>query len=233
VITIQGKKMHMLANVSSTMESENDEALLLFMGMKDDDPNEARLAWAEFYKRHKKYLYAVCWKACQLLPDPKQTAMDLVSATFQKVYESADTFKPIDNGDEDHMRRRVCAWMGEIAQRLLIDDYRNNTDPKHLVSLGELDTELSSHREIPELSPKIALVRNALDILNEKERMVILLYYQWYEIGKENQRLPNGVCDEIAKTIGSTKENVRQIHRRAKQKIKEYLEQHVDLILRR
>lgn len=223
----------MLAKVSSTMESESDESLLFFMDMKDDDPNEARLAWAEFYKRHRKYLYYICRKACQTLPSAEETAMDLMSATFQKVYESADTFEPIDNGDEDHMRRRVRAWMGKIAQHLLIDDYQNDTGPKHLVSLEELNIDLSSHGEISEFSPKITLVKNALETLNEKERMVILLYYQWYEIGKENQRLPNGVCNEIAAAIGSTKENVRQIHRRAKQKIKEYLEKHADFILRR
>jgi RNA polymerase sigma factor (sigma-70 family) len=225
--------MHMLAKVSSTMESESDEALLFFMGMKDDDPNEARLAWAEFYKRHKKYLYFVCLKACQMLSDPKEAAIDLQSATFQKVYDSAGTFDPLDNGDENHIRHRVRAWMGKIAQRLLIDSYRNDKEPQNLVSLEELDTEPLIYDEKPELSPKIKLVRKALDTLNENEKMVILLYYQQYEVGKENQRLPNGVCDEIATTIGSTKENVRQIHRRAKQKIKEYLEQHAELKFRR
>lgn len=227
----------MLGEVSSTMESESDEDLLFYMGMRDDDPDEARLAWEEFYRRHKLYIYKVCYKTCQLLPihpsSLHELVKDLHSATFQKVYEVAEKYTPLDNGNQEHMRLQVLAWVGKIAKNILIDDYRADKGPKNIVSLEELNTDVPYNKETPELSLNTNLTVEAIDTLNEKEKTVLLLYYQWYEIGKENQRLPNGISQEIAKAIGSTKENVRQIHRRAKQKIKQYLEQHADFKLRR
>jgi len=221
--------MQMLAEVSSTMESESDEDLLLYMGMKNDDPDEAQLACTEFYRRHKRYLLYICVNACRLLPDPYQDGMDLMSATFYKVYEKADSFIPLDNGSDDDRRRYMLAWVGTIAQNILIDGSRADKAPEVVVSLEDLNEELPFNNEKPELSPNAKLVIKAVEeVLNEKERMVILLQYNWYEVGKPNQRLPNGVCEEIAESIGSTKQNVRQIHSRAKQKIKQYMEQHAN-----
>ena len=45
------------------MAGEGDADLLGYMSMSGDDPASARDAWAEFYRRHADYLYAVCFRA--------------------------------------------------------------------------------------------------------------------------------------------------------------------------
>lgn len=211
------------------MEEENDEALLFYMGMRNDDPSGANAAWAEFYRRHKRYLNCVCRKACKYLPDPKEDARDLCSATFERAYERACTFKPLDNGDIDHMRRRVRAWLGEIARNLLIDLTKDNKDQPKLISLTEISDEEPESKQIDIsniLSSQMKLIHEALNTLSEQQRIVVLMSFQWYEFGKSNQRLPNGIATEIAKTIDSTPENVRQIRKRALEKIRVFTETH-------
>jgi hypothetical protein len=53
--------------------------------------------------------------------------------------------------------------------------------------------------------------------------MVLRVTFQWYEPGREHQRLPNDVAADLADTLQTTPENLRQIRRRALRKIKAHL----------
>ena len=48
------------AGAGVDLRYENDEDLLIYMSMRADDPAVAGAAWAEFFRRHAKYLYRRC-----------------------------------------------------------------------------------------------------------------------------------------------------------------------------
>ena len=60
-------------------------------------------------------------------------------------------------------------------------------------------------------------------VFADKEQMVIRVTFQWYRPGKPHQRLPNDVVADLAETLQTTSENLRQIRRRALIKIREFL----------
>ena len=77
-------------------------------------------------------------------------------------------------------------------------------------------------------SETIRRVREAIESLNEKEQMVIRVTFQWYSPDREHQRLPNDVAADLAATLRTTPENLRQIRRRALRKIETHLRLNAD-----
>ena len=72
---------------------------------------------------------------------------------------------------------------------------------------------------------RLQRVRAAVESLTEREQMVLRVTFQWYEPGREHQRLPNDVTAELANTLQTTPENLRQIRRRALAKLRAHLQQ--------
>ena len=75
----------------------------------------------------------------------------------------------------------------------------------------------------PEAGPQIARVREALMALPEREQLVLRVTMQWYRPGELHQRLPNEVTSDLARTLQTTPENLRQIRRRALRKVEEFV----------
>jgi RNA polymerase sigma factor (sigma-70 family) len=207
------------------LSGENDADLMAYMGMASDDPAGARDAWAEFYRRHAGYLYAVCMRAFASLLGGEPGVCDLVADTFKRAYDHAAGFDAEGIRDRDQLRRRARAWLGRIAQRLVQDILRRQA------RLETTHLEPDEWQQVPEPpaaaepnADRIDLVREALSQLSEKEQIVIRTTFQWYQPSRANQRLPNDVAADLAETLGTTPENLRQIRRRALAKIRAFLE---------
>ena len=69
-------------------------------------------------------------------------------------------------------------------------------------------------------------VREAILSLNKREQIVIRVTMHWYQPEQAHQRLPNDVAAELAATLKTTPENIRQIRRRAMRKLEAYLREH-------
>ena len=91
------------------MAGESDADLLGYMSMSGEDPASARGAWAEFYRRHAEYLYAVCFRAYGPLVGGEPGVCDLVAETFKRVYQHAGRFDAAGLTDPDALRRRTRA----------------------------------------------------------------------------------------------------------------------------
>jgi len=205
---------------------ETDADLLLLMAMRSDDATGAAAAWAEFYRRHVPYLYAVCLRAYAGLLGGEPGVADLVADTFHRAYERAETFEPGGIEDPDRIRRRVRAWLGRIAQRLFQTAMRARAS---LPTVG-LDPDRWQDVGPPPRPPagdprRIERVREAMRTLSEREQTVLRVTFQWYQLGRDHQRLPNDVAAELAEALRTTPENLRQIRRRALRKIEAYLRQ--------
>jgi hypothetical protein len=53
--------------------------------------------------------------------------------------------------------------------------------------------------------------------------MVVQVTAQWYQPDRDHQRLPNDVAADLAASLQTTPENIRQIRRRALKKIEAHL----------
>ena len=201
-------------------ESEAD--LMVYMSMGDDDATAARDAWAEFYGRHVDYLYAVCVRAYGDILNGDTGVEDLVAETFRRAFRGAHLLRVDDSDGPVRQRRRSRAWLGRIAQRLFQDTLRRRR------RLETVHLDMAAWQQVPE--PRAAVpgtngellgrVREALDQLSAKEQTVIRVTFHWYQPGKPHQRLPNDVAADLAGSLQTTPENLRQIRRRALQKIR-------------
>jgi RNA polymerase sigma factor (sigma-70 family) len=204
---------------------ESDADLMVYMSMAADDPAAAQDAWAEFYSRHVDYTYAVCLRAYGGVLCGDTGVADLVTETFRKAYRNAHLFDAGGIEEAVRLRHRVRAWLGRIAQRLFQDILR----ARRRLETVHLAPEM--WQQIPDSQPRTAesgelveRVQEALGELSEKEQLVIRVTFQWYRPGQAHQRLPNDVVADLAQTLATTPENLRQIRRRALRKIREYLE---------
>lgn len=212
------------SSVSSSFGNDSDEDLLFFMGMKDDDPSAAEQAWAEFYSRHVEYLYRACLCAYgNTLGEPG--VEDLVHNAFIRSYEKASTFHASDQkGNPDFERAHVRAWLGKIAENLLRDTFRH-TCALTLVTDDELEQEYSRNESghSGESSIEIQLMVEALSTLTEREQHILRLTALWYRSGKE-LRIPSDELQKLASIYSTTIVTIRQIRKRAIEKVKVYVE---------
>ncbi|HET6429855.1 MAG TPA: sigma-70 family RNA polymerase sigma factor [Phycisphaerae bacterium] len=203
---------------------DSDADLLAYMAMTADDPDGARAAWEAFYRRHAQYLHAVCLRAYGPLLGGDAGAADLVAETFQRAYERAGTFDAAGIDDGERLRLRARAWLGRIAQRLAQTTLRGR---------GRLRTRFLDQDAWQQVAREpdrggadaetIGRVRRAIESLNEKEQAVLRVTFQWYQPERDHQRLPNDVAADLAASLGTTPENLRQIRRRALRKIETLL----------
>lgn len=202
----------------------SDAELLERVSARASDPRSARAAEADFYERHVRYLYGVLMTRMRRpLALSGREVEDLVQETFFRAFARASTFNAGDATSEDNERRRTRAWLGRIAQRLLADwlaDMREVSASPFLETLAEPEAGPPSSR-----SPKLRLMREALETLTERERDVLRVAALYFRPGEEHQRLPNEVSQELANRWQTNNENIRAIRSRATKKLKEYLDQ--------
>jgi RNA polymerase sigma factor (sigma-70 family) len=202
---------------------ERDEDLLLLMAWKAEDPEEANAAFTRFYQRHVRYLYAHCLRAYadDLGHDGVE---DLVHRTFWRAFEKAATFTPM-NG-EDATGRRARAWLGRIAQRLMLTEKKRDKRRIQLVtgSCDVVDNCPDRYVAYRELTREEDVVRRGMnEALSERERLVLESYASYYDPESEQQYPPDDVVGELCELLQTTKENIRQIRCRALRKLKNFI----------
>ncbi len=207
---------------SPVVDHVSDAELLERVSQRAANDSAARAAETEFYDRHARYLFCVLVQRVRRpLALSGREVEDLVQETFVRAFARAGTYHGGDAWDRDSQRRRSRAWLGRIAQRLLADwltDVREVSASPYLDTLPEPEPAPPSSR-----SPKLRLLREGLDTLNERERDVLRVAALYFRPGEEHQRLPNEVSTELAQRWQTTSENIRAIRSRATKKLKEYL----------
>jgi RNA polymerase sigma factor (sigma-70 family) len=201
----------------------SDVELLGRVAQRAVDARAARLAEAELYERHARYLYGVLLaRVRRPLALSGREVEDLVQETFFRAFARAATYTPGDTTEPESERRRTRAWLGRIAQRLLADwlaDTREVSASPYLEALPEPEPSPPSSR-----SPKLRLMREAMDTLSERERDVLRVAALYFRPGEEHQRLPNEVATELSRRWETSGDNVRAIRSRAIKKLRSYLE---------
>jgi RNA polymerase sigma factor (sigma-70 family) len=205
-----------------------DGRLLALMSGQGAGAQTAREAWAEFYRRHAGYLYAVCLRAYGRLLGGEPGVEGLVSDAFLAVFQrGAATFKPGGSGNPDAARRHVRAWLGQIARRLVLVRLRQRRlQPEDLVDAVGCRVFPSRTAPQPRAGDELVLrVRRAMEaVLTERERDLVATRMQFYDPEETQQRLTPEVLADLAQRWQTTPENLRQSYHRALGKIRKTLE---------
>jgi RNA polymerase sigma factor (sigma-70 family) len=227
-------EMNQMSDVSFGNDSDYD--LLGYMAMKDDDPASAQAAWEEFYCRHIGYIYGALEKAHGKYLD-NGSLQDLAEETLMRVYERADKFNENPDVTESTIQcRHVRGWMAKIAQNIYTDELRKQGGFRIIRPEDEIEWEQISFEvfcdakiqdenfdELKKL--KLQWIREAFQNLNEKEQYVLLVAADYEKPSQQHQRLPNKISQELAQALNTTSDGVRQIRKRAKDAIKNYVQQ--------
>lgn len=203
------------------VRAEKDEDLLVLMSWQTEHPDLARAACGEFYSRHVEYLYARLRKHRESVGE--HGVEDLVMDAFKRAYEKAHTYSPIKSSDPDAARRNVRAWLGTIASRLLQDQLRRPDSALKLVGDWESDEPLASNAAEASGGAEDQLIGKALATLTLNERRVVDVTMQYYAPGEKHQRLPSGVAEDLAASLDTSVENLRQLRKRAFDKLRDYV----------
>lgn len=213
------------------ISAASDEELLRLMARKDDSRSVADQAFAEFYNRHRQYLKARLCKAAQSWLD-EDGVLDLVQDTFLRVYEKAHTYKGKGLQDELDERKFVRAWLNTIATNLLRDWLRTrkglrfeNFDDEKIVREVDSNLRIAKHARFHR-SPATELIHQALDSLSEREQTVLRFYGLSVSPDDRQLKSPDAELEELALNLNTSKENIRQIKNRARDKIEKYVELH-------
>lgn len=203
------------------------EDLFVLMAYKDDDPEMARLAYLEFYKRYAHFLRWVIHDICvnfELYTAEIEEV--LFDNTVNQVYAKADKFLKVDQETSlKHKERRIKSWLSKIAENELKQIIRKGQHDSLIFNRLEYDeSEVFIFDDSPpesRLTPEeLTWFTEGLALLTKKQRFVIDQIY----LQKSNRTyLESEILDNLAKTLKITKDSVRQIHYRAKQIIKQYI----------
>jgi RNA polymerase sigma factor (sigma-70 family) len=219
----------------------------LFALMAERDP-ASKEAWAEFYRRYVEDFHQL---VCRLRGVPQARIDGLVQDTMIQAYRAARTFKEGDVSDAAASRRHTLTWLCRIARNLHWYTLRQQGGAQ-VISLpgqdGEDDSQLSTKgrrlsrgellREIKDAEDMVSggghvsqvsryrrLLREALDTLPERERDILVATFEYYELGKKQQRLPNAVVKRICEAYRISPACLRKLRERTLKKIRQYVEE--------
>ena len=206
---------------AEAFRGDSDADLLGYMAMQDEDPQMARAAYAEFYRRHVRWLYgALMRNPMQHLLGGSEAVPEFVQDTFQRAFVSAGTFDADGATDRTVLRARCRAWLGVIGNHLIADTLRAGT-PTGFEDLSHVEPHLTPEPSEDPPSHAIEVMREIIDGLSEREKDIALEWAQHYKPGTAQQRLPNDASAALAERWGTTSAHVRVIRKRMFDRIKE------------
>lgn len=201
-------------------ESLSDDELFALIALKDQDIERAKMAFNIFHNKYSRLLLTLCYDVCSSwrIANSKAIAEDIFQQTMIAIYEH-----PTYNSSKG----KVSTWMAKIAQRKACDLLNlGNSKESYLDEIGS--KEYYDDEESDEIiTPQKKILADALNTLSEIERGVLMTYFG-YQQGRKH--LPDCTLKELCDYYKKTSDNIRQIKKRAMDKVKDYIQQNSDLL---
>lgn len=211
-----------------------DEDLFLYIAVDQDTP-EGKYALEELWKRHGSWLFSKCLKVCNIYNQGSAIAEDLASATFAKAIDRAETYKPAENENNEKNIRRTRKWLGTIAERLLIDGFRN---PNRAVYASPIDFDIAldqfstqdfvewfiQQNDVRHFANIPDVIGKAFEELNSREQRIIIETVMQRDKSPSQNYVLRGTSTRLANELGIRPDSVRQIRKRALSKIRDALD---------
>lgn len=197
-------------------------------GLKDDDDlKKLRLFQHQFFHKFKGQIYRISLEKCIAFPDSIEMATDITQQTFISAFRKIRDFDLSRESDPKKHETIIKAWLGRIAKNCFLKEYAKRKNYVYLDDL-KLKPEEEGYDmfeslygdepiEIPnEFRSKL---RQAMMLLTEVQRHVIEIYAGDGCINS-TQKLSPEKMNYLCKTFDTSSDNIRQIKKRALDKIK-------------
>jgi DNA-directed RNA polymerase specialized sigma24 family protein len=201
---------------STNYTTESDDALLIYIGMQQDCPDEAREAWGVFYERHRNYVLKLCnWKYYR--NGDIERIENLATETFFLVWQSAAKYDACGETEPSKLQRKTRAWLGCLAfkaHRRIYAIEANQPVSDELIDMRPAPKELKT------TSPSNdEQVREAISALSERDQIVLRTLIFYKDQSRPLSHTPDAELHKLAKEFDTTTDNIRQIFHRAKKKV--------------
>ncbi len=204
----------------SVEEALSDDELFFLIAQKEQNLEKAKWAFDMLYDRYAQLVLALCYKVCSFsgIANADTIAEEIFSQTIIAIYEH-----PTYNSSKG----KISTWISRIAKSKAYD-LLNPRNPKeiYLEEMGSMEPCVDEDEKVPIL-PKERILEEALNTLSEVERNVLITYMS-YQDGRRH--LPDHVLQELCDYHNKTTVNVRQIKKRALDKVEKYIQQNSELL---
>lgn len=207
------------------MELDEIEESLLIISFKDDDLKAAELAFSRIYYGYSKFLYGLTRSRLLNMGFKDETIIrTTVDNSFLKIYTNPLAFEVPKGETTDNSFK---AWLSVVARNELLALF-NEYNKNHIAIDGleeSISDQLEDESNIPE-SINSKTIKDALNLLSNREREILCYLMMFFEEGK---KISSENLNLLCNYHGTTKDNIRQIKKRAIKKITEYVEKHTQL----
>ncbi len=230
-------------------EDESDDYLIELIGLKGEFPEEAKDAYGKLYLRYREFMFAVAVRVTKNIDD----AADLLSDTFNMVYNKASTFKKGKAKNPENLRLSISNWMTTIMEHVFYDHYldeaykkpstEENLEDCYLIDkrsiakhidddyddfIEKLDAP-SDFDTVPDITAggKESESDNLIkvkDYLGKLSERDRDIILTTYNYHTPGKYTPGSVLDELTVRWGTTRDNIRKILEKFKKAIKEELQ---------
>ena len=217
--------------MTKNWDAEKDDKLLSCIEQRKEE--EWREAFAAFYRRHKSYLYGICFNLVNRYKFGFFNEDDVFQTTMLKVCESAGTFTSDGITDSQELEDKARAWLGRITENVVFDLIRRkpNCVPINYEMIDENDSNtvdgtenafaVAGHGECDE-TEQVKWTRDAIETLSPNEQEAIWVTSLFFQC-RDHQHTPTKELDEIVQSMGVSKDNFRKIRQRAREKIQKHM----------
>jgi DNA-directed RNA polymerase specialized sigma24 family protein len=206
------------------------EELLLIISDKEKDLEQSNKAFSTLYYRYSIFLNSAVINQLKSKGIYDKTFVDTIASNvFVEVFSNPLNFS---YNEKDHQTEDIAfkAWICRIARFEFADILRESIkfNKMNLLSRdGILQDQTENFTDDMDIiSNNRKLLDKSLECLSDREKHVLLACYDYYEDGKNT---PSEVLDMLCQYWGTTRDNVRQIRKRALDKVKAYLNNSIKL----
>lgn len=215
--------------IKSGQTKINLNALQIIEGIKSKDPRAQQEFQTIFFNRYKGYVYKGAIKLCANFRDPEQLALDITQQTF---INACNKIKDFDLKKEPNSEKHeviIKAWLGRIANNCFKKEYavrKNKLFIDELAPIPETEDydfyESTFGEDSIDIPNEFRIKLNdAMNNLNEVQKHVLLTYAAEGCLDS-SQHLSKNTLEYLCKTYNTTSANIRQIKKRALDKVKKH-----------
>lgn len=212
----------------SNVVSINERKLLdlpekeLLDALRTKDEKYQRLAQEEFFYRYRNYIYKVCLDRARYYKKGAELAEDISQDTFVKAFSNLPFVDFSEIVDNEKIKWNIKKWLVTVIKREFVNFFRKNLDEFN-VSLS-IDDEKGidvSDEETDQSPPSfhLSLLLEALQELSEKERHILMTYFDYYDWQNPSRHLPDDIMTMLCETHSTNSDNIKHIKLRAIQKL--------------
>jgi hypothetical protein len=214
------------------LDDRSEAELLGLMSMQRLEPDAARDAWAEMYRRHSRYVASVVARAFPQRARDADTLSDIVSDAFRTVFDWAGRHRSGEAlaerfaaTDRDGVRRKVLGFHAVVARRLAMRRFAVQGRGPREFTHGDIEQVASATEEDYEPPPatKVSKLEALLELLSSDEAEALRVSLPWYQPETGEFSFPRGEAARVAESLGITPEALRQRRSRSLKRLQSLL----------